>query len=464
MKRQNLAIQFPNFCGEIVEIARSNLVPNKMQEALCAYHEKDIAFALPLLTKEECLKLFCILPLKKIAEIFEYVEDAPRYYELLSACQRAVVLSDIDTAKAVDLIKELSAVEAEHVMQWIAPVALEEISLISSFDEGEIGNKMSTNFVTISRDSTIKEAMSSLIKQASDNDNIAMLYAVDKKGTFCGAIDLKDLIVAREQTPFEDIVKTSYPYLYSHAKVEDCVPVLRAYREVSIPVLDDNNKPIGVVTSQDFMEILDDELADDFAKFAGLSEDEDLNECVAKSIKKRIPWLCVLLMLGFGVSATVGAFESIIAKLPVIMCFQSMILDMAGNVGTQSLAVTIRVLMWADGRQKRKLVWKEMRLGVINGCVLGAISTLGVGVYLCIKGDAVGFAFAVSGCLGIAMLVAMVISSLFGTLVPMLFKRIGIDPAVASGPLITTINDLIAVVSYYGLSWIVLINILHLAV
>lgn len=461
MKRQNMAIQLPDFCGEIAEIVRSNLAPTKMQEALCAYHENDIASALQLLSSEECLKLFRILPLRKIAEIFEHIEDAPKYYKLLGVRQRAVVLSDMDTAKAADLIEELSEDEARHIMQWISPNAREEISLISSFDDDEIGNKMSTNFVVISHTSTIKEAMNSLVEQASDNDNISMLYVAGKDGVFCGAIDLKDLIVARAQTPLEDIVKTSYPYLYSHAKVEDCVPVLRAYG--AILVLDDDNKQVGVVTAQDFVEILDDEMADDYAKLAGLAENEDLNEGVFKSIKKRVPWLCILLALGFGVSATVGIFEGIVAKLPVIMCFQSMILDMAGNVGTQSLAVTIRALSEADGKQKRKLVWKEMRLGIINGCVLGVLSTLGVGAYLCIKGNAVSFAFAISGCLGIAMLVAMAISSLFGTIIPMLFKRIGIDPAVASGPLITTINDLIAVVSYYGLAWIVLINILHLA-
>lgn len=188
----------------------------------------------------------------------------------------------------------------------------------------------------------------------------------------------------------------------------------------------------------------------------------DLNEGIFHGLIKRVPWLCVLLALGFGVSATVGIFESVVAKLPIIMCFQSMILDMAGNVGTQSLAVTIRALVQMEGKQKLKLVWKELCLGMLNGGILGILSALGVGAYMCLKGNELRFAFAVSGCLGVAMLVAMTISSLFGTLIPMLFKRIGVDPAVASGPLITTINDLIAVISYYGLAWLVLIEIMGL--
>lgn len=173
----------------------------------------------------------------------------------------------------------------------------------------------------------------------------------------------------------------------------------------------------------------------------------------------------VLLLLGLGVSAAVGAFESIVAQLPIIMCFQSLILDMSGNVGTQSLAVAIRVLNDADVSKKRKahLVLKELRIGMINGALIGLVSLIAIGGYLMLKGYVASFAFAVSGCLCISILLAMTVSSLFGTLIPIFFENIGIDPAVASGPLITTINDLVAVVTYYGLSLIILINIFHLA-
>ncbi len=190
----------------------------------------------------------------------------------------------------------------------------------------------------------------------------------------------------------------------------------------------------------------------------------DLYEPVKKSIIKRLPWLAVLLLLGTGVSATVGLFESIVAHLPVIMCFQSLILDMAGNIGTQSLAVAIRVLIddSIEGRKKASLIWKECRIGLINGAILGALSFVAIGGYLCITGNTPFFAFSISGCLGVSMILAMAVSSLSGTIIPIIFQKIGIDPAVASGPLITTVNDLVAVITYYGLSWLILINILHL--
>lgn len=210
----------------------------------------------------------------------------------------------------------------------------------------------------------------------------------------------------------------------------------------------------------------DDEIGEDYAMLAGLTAEEDLSEPLKESMKKRLPWLLVLLGLGLLVSGVVGVFERVVSQLTLIMAFQSLILDMAGNVGTQSLAVTIRVLTDENltFRQKTHLVSKEMKVGLCNGLILGVLSFLFVGLYIMLfKGKEVVFSFAVSGCIGVSLVLAMLISSAVGTLIPLFFKRIKIDPAVASGPLITTVNDLVAVVAYYGLSWLLLINVLQLA-
>ena len=233
-----------------------------------------------------------------------------------------------------------------------------------------------------------------------------------------------------------------------------------------MPVLDNKNRLLGVITSQSIIEVVDDEMGEDYAMFAGLTAEEDLKEPLFQSVKKRLPWLLALLGLGIVVSSVVGVFEQVVAQLTLIMAFQSLILDMAGNVGTQSLAVTIRVLMDENltAGQKFRLVIKESRVGFTNGMILGVISIVFVGLYIMIfRQQSFGFSFAVSACIGLALLLAMVVSSAVGTLIPLFFKKIKIDPAVASGPLITTINDLVAVVTYYGLSWVFLINILHLA-
>lgn len=449
---------------EITELIRSNLTPKRMQEKLSSYHENDIASTLELLTKSERTKLYQILESETLADILEYSDHMVEYVQELTLRKKIDVFSRMETSDVVEVLRQLEKGERETLIDLLNPEVRSEVKLLSSFDEDEIGSVMSTNYIMISDHVSVKEAMSELIRQAAENDNISTIYVVDQYGTFYGAIDLKDLIIAREGTDLKGIMTCSYPYVYARASIEDCMPQLMDYSEDSIPVLDNDNKLIGAITARDLVEVVGDELNEDYAKLAGLSAEEDLEEPIRLSVKKRLPWLFVLLAMGLGVSATVGLFESIVAQLPVIMCFQSLILDMAGNVGTQSLAVAIRVLMdkQITGKQKATLILKESRVGLANGLILGILSFIVIGVYLVLKGNAISFAFAVSGCLGAAMVLAMLISSLSGTMIPIFFQKIGVDPAVASGPLITTVNDLVAVISYYGLSWIILINMMHL--
>ncbi|MDD3797459.1 MAG: magnesium transporter, partial [Lachnospiraceae bacterium] len=305
----------------------------------------------------------------------------------------------------------------------------------------------------------------SLVAQAHENDNISTIYVKDDDGTFYGAISLKDLIVAREYVELETLISHSFPYVRAKETITECIERLKDYAEDSIPVLDENDKILGVITAQDIVEVVDTEMGEDYAKLAGLTAEEDLEETLPQSMKKRLPWLIVLLVLGMGVSTVVGMFEGVVSQIALIVCFQSLILDMAGNVGTQSLAVTIRVLMDENLKTKQKiqLVIKEIKVGFSNGMLLGILSFTFIGAYILLfKGKSVHYAFAISGCVGIALMVAMVISSFVGTIVPMFFHKIHVDPAVASGPLITTVNDLVAVITYYGLAWILLINIMKL--
>ena len=449
---------------EIAELIRSNLTPKRMQEQLSSYHENDIALALDLLNKTERTKLYQILDSEALADILEYSDHIAEYVQELSIRKKVDVFSRMETSDVVDVLRHLEKRERETLIDLLNPEVRSDVKLLSSFDEDEIGSVMSTNYIVVSDHASVKEAMSELVRQAAENDNISTIYVVDQYNIFYGAIDLKDLIIAREGTDLKGIMTCSYPYIYARTSIEDCIPQLRDYSEDSIPVLDNDNKLIGVITASDLVEVVGDELNEDYAKFAGLSAEEDLEEPIFLSVKKRLPWLFILLGMGLGVSATVGLFESIVAQLPVIMCFQSLILDMAGNVGTQSLAVAIRVLMdkQLSGKQKLSLIIKESRVGLTNGFILGVLSFLIIGGYLVLKGNTIPFAFAVSGCLGTAMVLAMLISSLSGTTIPIFFQKIRIDPAVASGPLITTVNDLVAVISYYGLSWIILINIMQL--
>lgn len=455
----------PNYVKELVQIIRSGLTKDELMEHLSNYHENDIAGALEQLTPEERKRLYPVLGTELVSEIFTYIEDPDEYLMEIPLESAAKVISHMDSDDAVDILEEMDDSTQEKLVQLMDDQSSKDVQLIFSYDDDEIGSTITTNYVVIKNNLTIRQAMHALVRQSGEHDNISTIYVVDDEEKFYGAIDLKDLIIAREGDSLMDIVSTSYPYVHDHEHISDCIERIKDYAEDSLPVLREDGTIVGIITAQDIVEVVDEEMGDDYAKLAGLTAEEDLKETTIESMKKRLPWLIVLLFLGMAVSSVVGIFETVVAVLPIVMCFQSLILDMAGNVGTQSLAVTIRVLMDENltTTQKMGLVVKEMRVGFSNGLFLGILAFLFIGLYVFLfKHNPIGHAFLISGCVGIALLVAMVISSMVGTLIPMFFHKIKVDPAVASGPLITTVNDLVAVITYYGLAWLLLIHVMQI--
>ena len=451
----------PDYTEELILLLRSRRPMAELRDEMENYHDSDLADLLEQLSTVDRRRLYRILGLDRTGDVFSYLDNPGAYIEELDAEMAADVLEGMDADDAVDVLEDLDEDKRQELLDLMDPDAAEDIQLIDSYDEEQIGSRMTTNYVAIGRDLTIKEAMKSLVHQAAENDNISTLYVLNEDGTFCGAIDLKDLIIARKDTELEDLIITSYPFVYATQTVDSCIEELKDYSEDSIPVLDDDRRLLGVITAQDIVEVVDEEMGEDYARLAGLTAEEDLREPILHSVGKRIPWLVILLFLGLGVSAVVGLFEDVVKELTMIVCFQSLILSMAGNVGTQSLAVTIRVLMdeQISGKECLKLIFKEVRIGFLNGAALGAASTVLIGLYIwVVNATTLLDAFATSGCIGLSMALAMTVSGLTGTLVPMLFKKLKVDPAVASGPLITTINDLVAVVTYYGLAWWMLIQ------
>ena len=336
--------------SELAELFRSEKTDEEILDFLLNYHKNDIADMMAGMTEEERKRLYHLLGAQKVAEIFKYIEEPRKYIRELSVESAARVISEMDSDDAVDLLEDLDPEEKEQIVRMLDEDAKKDVKMLLSYDEEEIGSCMTTNYICIPEDLTIKQAMSELVKQAGENDNIMTIYVVDEKGVFAGAIDLKDLIRARENTHLKDLVLKSYPYVTDHEKIDDCMDRILDYAEDSIPVLSEDKRILGVITSEDLIEMVDNEMGEDYAKLAGLTAEEDLN------------WLIILLFLGMGVSSVVGLFENVVAVLPIVICFQSLVLDMAGNVGTQSLAVTIRVLMDENltGKQKFQLVVKEV--------------------------------------------------------------------------------------------------------
>ena len=369
-------MQKKNYSEEILKIIRSTLSRAELKEKLANYHENDIADALSALTPTERQKLYTVLGVVRVAEIFSYLDDAEPYLKELSSEKAAKVVSNMDSDDAVDALDDLEEEDKQNIVSRLDKDSAEDVKMLLSYTEDEIGSSMTTNYITIRKGMTIRQAMSELVRQAGENDNISTLYVVDAQEKFYGAVDLKDLIIARSEDSFEKLIVKSYPYVTDHEKISDCIDQIVDYAERSLPVLNEKGELIGIITSSDVVELVDNEMGDDYAKLGGLTGEEDLNEGVFQSVRKRFPWLIALLFLGMLVSSVVGAFESVVAVLPIIICFQSLVLDMAGNVGTQSLAVTIRVLMDENltGSKKLHLLFKEMRVGLINGALLAVLA------------------------------------------------------------------------------------------
>ena len=456
----------PEYVAEIINLLnKKDLTKQFIEKIVSDYHYSDIADALQQVNQKIRERFFTDINDQQLSEIFAYFDQPQNYVKELSLKQAANIISEMDSDDAVDILEEIDDETEDKIIDLMDSESSEDVLLIQSYNDDEIGSKMTTNYIEIKKNMTVKEAMTSLIDQAKDNDNVSTIYVSDLDNKFYGAIDLKDLIIARENTPLESIITNSYPTVKDHQIISEVYQDLQDYSEDSFPVLNQNDEIIGIITANDLIEVVDEEMAEDYAKLAGLSSEEDLNESTLSSIKKRIPWLALLLILGMLVSSVVGVFESVVDLVAISVCFQSLILGMAGNVGTQSLAVTIRVLNVEEMTLKDKisLIWKEVRIGFLNGILISLFAFVFICGYIyLIKNNTIHFSIIFSLCISSALVLSMLVSAFVGTFIPIFFNAIKIDPAVASGPFITTINDLIAVICYYSLVWLFIIEIFHL--
>ena len=456
----------PEYVSEILEkLNKNNITDDLLVEIINDYHPSDIADALEQ-TDESIRKIFFKeVDADIMSEILAYMEDVNIYLKELDIKQAADIISEMDSDDAVDILEEIDDETEDKIIDLMDSQSSEDVLLIQSYNDDEIGSKMTTNYIEIKKNMTIKQARHSLVQQAKDNDNVSTIYVSDLDNKFYGAIDLKDLIIARENTPLESIITNSYPTVKDHQIISEVYQDLQDYSEDSFPVLNENDEIIGIITANDLIEVVDEEMAEDYAKLAGLSSEEDVDETVFSSVKKRLPWLILLLVLGLVVSSVVGIFEKVIDLVAVSVCFQSLILDMAGNVGTQSLAVTIRVLNNEDltVKDKLKLVKKEVKVGFFNGLLMAGFACVFITLYIfIIKNYPINFSIILALCIGLSLIVTMIISSLVGTLIPLTLNSMNIDPAVASGPLITTVNDLVSAICYYSRVYLFVIVIFQL--
>ena len=296
------------FVSQILAIIKSKKSQKIKKEELQNYHENDIAKVIPYLDDKEKEYLFKLLDRDDLSEVISYVDDADELIEKLDFDKAADILEEMDADDAVDILENLDESDQADVLSKMEEDAREDAKLILSYEENQIGRLMTTNFIVINKNDTISSAMKKLIKQSGENDNITTIFVVDENEHFYASVDLKDLIRARKDTSLEDLFSLNYPSVKASADASEVYQDVIDYSEDIIPVLDDDNKLIGALTAHDLVEVVGNEKNEDYQKFAAINGNVDLDSSVFVSIKKRAPWLILLLILGFAVSMLISSF------------------------------------------------------------------------------------------------------------------------------------------------------------
>ncbi|MGN1401535.1 MAG: magnesium transporter [Bacillus sp. (in: firmicutes)] len=413
-------------------------------------HPYDQAQFFSRIEEEHRSKIFHYLSPKEMAELFENLEiEDDEYEELLAEMNpdyAAEMLSEMYADDAVDVLNELDKEQVVTYLTIMDNDSAQEIRELLHYEEYTAGSIMTTEFISISANQTVRSAMYILKKEAPSAETIYYLYVVDDDSKLVGVISLRDLIVSDDDMMISEIMNER---VYSISVSEDQEEVARAmkdYNFLALPVVDFQHHLLGIITVDDIIDVMDEEASDDYSKLAGLSDMDGRDRNSFEAAKKRLPWLIILLFLGLLTASLIRSFEAALEEKAILAIFIPLIGGMAGNSGTQALAVIVRGIATGDlnDEGKWKTVIREAGTGLITGATCGAVIAFVI------------FLFYGDGTLGLlvgaSIFATLIVSTLAGSLVPLIMHKVNIDPAVASGPFITTISDIISILIYFGMA------------
>jgi magnesium transporter len=353
------------------------------------------------------------------------------------------IIENMPTDDAADLIGRLSEEKSQAILDKMKTAESEEVEGLLRYDDDTAGGIMVPDFIALGEDITAKEAIDSLQKEHLEVEMAFYLYVVDDYGKLVGVSSLRQLVVVPPQTPLKEFMTTDVFSVQTDMDQEEVAKIVARYDILAVPVVDDSNRLVGIVTVDDVIDILRREATEDILKMAGAGEEFIETKSVFKSTRIRLPWLFASCIGGIAAVIIIGTFESSINKVAYLAAFIPVIMGMGGNIGTQSSTIVVRGL--ATGRLSVRDIWpvvlKELAIGLILGLVYGLL----IGVVAQFRYSREALALSVA----LAVISSMSIAALVGSLVPMGFARINIDPAVATGPMVTTAIDIISVFFYF---------------
>ena len=415
-------------------------------------HFADIAEVLDEVSFDEAIYIIKLLDSEKTSEILTELDEDTRekILENFSAKEIANEVEEMDSDDAADIIGELSEARQKRVINELEDTELaEDIKELLSYGDDTAGSLMAKELVKVYETWTVAGCMRRIRGQAQEVTRVHSIYVVDREDKLVGRLSLKDLIVAKSDQKIADISKAKVDAVNVNEDDETVARIMVKYDLEAIPVVDDNNVLLGRITIDDIVDLLKEEADKDYQMAAGLTQDVDSDDSIFELTKARLPWLFLGLIGGVGAFIIMEGFQDVFSKYASLFFFTPLIAAMAGNVGVQSSAIIVQGLANDDvkGSINSRLL-KEMLLAALNGVILALFLFLFVWVY---EGKT-DLALAIS----VSLVVVIVIAGLIGTFVPLFLSKRGVDPAIATGPFITTSNDIFGILIYFMIAKMIL--------
>ena len=408
-------------------------------------HHADIAEILEELTSDQATYIIKLLDSEKTSDILMELDDDDRERILnnLSAKEIAEEVEELDTDDATDIISELPEERQKRVISKIEDKEHKaDIKELLKYDEDSAGGLMAKELVKVNENWSVTRCVKEMRSQASEVTRVHSVYVVDNNDKLLGRLSLKDLLVANPKSNIKSIYISKVDFVNVNDNGEHVASIMQKYDLGAIPVVDNKQKLLGRITIDDIVDLIKEEAEKDYQLAAGITQDVDVDDSIYKLSWARLPWLFLGLLGGIGAAAVMGGFEEILMKYKILFYFTPLIAAMAGNVGVQSSAIIVQGLANDDIKDSiNNRLFKETLLSIMNGIIL-AIFLFGFIVYW---QDDVDVALAIS----ISLVVVIIVAGIVGTFIPLFLNKRGIDPAIATGPFITTSNDIFGILIYF---------------
>ena len=408
-------------------------------------HHADIAEILEELTSDQATYIIKLLDSEKTSDILMELDDDDRERILnnLSAKEIAEEVEELDTDDATDIISELPEERQKRVISKIEDKEHKaDIKELLKYDEDSAGGLMAKELVKVNENWSVTRCVKEMRSQASEVTRVHSVYVVDNNDKLLGRLSLKDLLVANPKSNIKAIYISKVDFVNVNDSGEHVASIMQKYDLGAIPVVDNKQKLLGRITIDDIVDLIKEEAEKDYQLAAGITQDVDVDYSIYKLSCARLPWLFLGLLGGIGAAAVMGGFEEILMKYKILFYFTPLIAAMAGNVGVQSSAIIVQGLANDDIKDSiNNRLFKETLLSIMNGIIL-AIFLFGFIVYW---QDNVDVALAIS----ISLVVVIIVAGIVGTFIPLFLNKRGIDPAIATGPFITTSNDIFGILIYF---------------